>query len=66
MAEQSESRYGTYRCPVCGYRDAVSMQPDQRSVVIGCSHCATRLEVWHRGPESVRFAVQVAGEPATH
>ncbi|HSJ32047.1 MAG TPA: hypothetical protein VK933_11475, partial [Longimicrobiales bacterium] len=55
--------YGTYRCPVCGHRDAVELEADEGSRVLACSYCNTPLEVTARGPDSVRFSVQVAEEP---
>ena len=55
--------YGTYRCPVCGHRDAVELDPAESSRVVSCSYCDTPLEVSVRGPDSVRFSVQVAEEP---
>jgi DNA-directed RNA polymerase subunit RPC12/RpoP len=63
MATQGEALYGTYRCPVCGHRDAAELEPDETSRVLACSYCATPLEVSARGPDSVRFSVQVAEEP---
>lgn len=55
----SETMYGTYRCPVCGHRDAAELRSEECRI-IECSYCDTPLEVWSRGPDSVRFAVQVA------
>jgi DNA-directed RNA polymerase subunit RPC12/RpoP len=63
MASQSEQLYGTYRCPVCGHRDAAELEIDEPSRVLECSYCSTPLEVMARGPESVRFSVKVAEEP---
>jgi DNA-directed RNA polymerase subunit RPC12/RpoP len=63
MATQGEQLYGTYRCPVCGHRDAAELEPDQPSRVLACTYCNTPLEVSARGPDSVRFSVQVAEEP---
>lgn len=65
MATQSEQLYGTYRCPVCGHRDAAELETDEGSRVVVCSYCSTPLEVSARGADSVRFSVQVAEEP-TH
>lgn len=65
MATQGEQLYGTYRCPVCGHRDAAELDPDRASCLLECSYCNTPLEVSARGPDSVRFSVQVAEEP-TH
>jgi len=64
MAMHDEPQYGTYRCPVCGHRDATELDIDQPYRVLECSYCDTPLEVTARGRESVRFAVQVAQEPA--
>lgn len=63
MATQGEQLYGTYRCPVCGHRDAVELDPEQAACVLECTYCSTPLEVTARGPDSVRFSVQVAEEP---
>lgn len=63
MAARSEALYGTYRCPVCGHRDAVELEPDETSRVVACTYCDTPLEVSTRGQDSVRFSVQVAEEP---
>jgi transcription elongation factor Elf1 len=54
--------YGTYRCPVCGHRDAIELSARETSRVLDCSYCDTALEVSARGRDSVRLAVQVAGE----
>lgn len=62
MATQGAQLYGTYRCPVCGHRDAVELGSDEGSRVLACSYCNTPLEVTARGPDSVRFSVQVAEE----
>jgi len=63
MATQGGQLYGTYRCPVCGHRDAAELDQDKPSTVLSCSYCDTPLEVSARGPDSVRFSVQVAEEP---
>jgi transcription elongation factor Elf1 len=65
MAEAEQVRSGTYRCPVCGHRDTADLPAGQDSAVIACSYCNTPLEVSSRGPESLRFSVQVTEEPAT-
>jgi transcription elongation factor Elf1 len=64
MAMQHEPQYGTYRCPVCGHRDATELDSERLCRVLECSYCDTALEVSARGRESVRFSVQVAQEPA--
>jgi len=64
MAIQGEQMYGTYRCPVCGHRDAAEIGAEQSVRVIECTYCYTALEVSSRGQDSVRFSVQVAEEPA--
>jgi LSD1 subclass zinc finger protein len=63
MATQGEQLYGTYRCPVCGHRDAAELEIDETSRVLDCSYCSTPLEVMARGADSVRFSVKVAEEP---
>lgn len=63
MATHGEQLYGTYRCPVCGHRDAAELDAEQPTRVLACSYCNTPLEVSARGPDSVRFSVQVAEEP---
>ena len=55
---------GTYRCPVCGHRDDVTLDSDGNAQVLECTYCDTALEVSARGPDSVRFSVQVAEEPS--
>jgi transcription elongation factor Elf1 len=62
-AEQGQS--GTYRCPVCGHRDTADLPAGEDAVVIPCSYCNTPLEVSSRGPDSLRFSVQVSEQPAT-
>ena len=64
MNSQSELQYGTYRCPVCGHRDAAEIEAQLPHQVIACSYCDTPLEVSPRGRDSVRFSVQVAEAPA--
>lgn len=64
MVEKREKRSGTYRCPVCGHRDVAELSADRESVVIQCSYCNTPLEVASRGPDSLRFSVQVSERPA--
>jgi transcription elongation factor Elf1 len=64
MAMHNDLQYGTYRCPVCGHRDATELQSERPNRVVDCSYCDTPLEVSARGPESVRFSVQVAEAPA--
>ncbi|CAN5657497.1 hypothetical protein BH23GEM10_BH23GEM10_13060 [soil metagenome] len=65
MATPGEQVYGTYRCPVCGHRDSAELEVDEPVRVLACSYCNTSLEVSARGADSVRFSVQVAGEPLT-
>ena len=55
-----EQQLGTYRCPVCGHRDEVSLDAEGGSRILTCTYCDTALEVSARGPDSVRFSVQVA------
>lgn len=62
MAIQGGQLYGTYRCPVCGHRDAAELDSQESNRVIDCTYCYTPLEVTPRGPDSVRFSVQVAEE----
>ena len=64
MALQSKELSGTYRCPVCGHRDAAEVGAEEPYRVIQCSYCETPLEIWSRGTDSVRFSVQVAGQRA--
>ena len=64
MAEPTERRSGTYRCPVCGHRDTAELAEGQDAVVIPCSYCNTSLEVSSRGADSLRFSVQVSEQPA--
>jgi LSD1 subclass zinc finger protein len=64
MAMPRDEIYGTYRCPVCGHRDAAELEAEEPLRVIDCSYCATPLEVSARGADSVRFSVTVAEEPA--
>lgn len=64
MATQGQTLYGTYRCPVCGHRDSAELEREEGSRVVGCTYCDTPLEVSARGPDSVRFSVQVAEGPA--
>jgi transcription elongation factor Elf1 len=60
MSEAPQGQSGTYRCPVCGHRDTAELAPGQDSVLITCSYCHTPLEVTSRGPDSLRFSVQVS------
>jgi transcription elongation factor Elf1 len=65
MAEVQQPRSGTYRCPVCGHRDTADLPAGRDSLVIPCSYCNTPLEVRSRGPDSLRFSVQVSELPVT-
>jgi transcription elongation factor Elf1 len=62
MAIRTGDVYGTFRCPVCGHRDATELDNSDASRVVECSYCQTSLEVYGRGPASARFSVQVASE----
>jgi DNA-directed RNA polymerase subunit RPC12/RpoP len=64
MNLHSDLQYGTYRCPVCGHRDAAEIETKSAHHVVDCSYCDTPLEVSPRGRDSVRFSVQVAEAPA--
>ena len=64
MTMSNEPQYGTYRCPVCGHRDATELESDQQYRVVECSYCDTPLELSSRGIDSVRFSVLVAEQPA--
>jgi DNA-directed RNA polymerase subunit RPC12/RpoP len=64
MARGEQVHSGTYRCPVCGHRDTADLPAGQESLVIACSYCNTPLEVASRGPDSIRFKVQVSEQPA--
>lgn len=64
MADANQVRSGTYRCPVCGHRDVAELTAGQESIVIPCSYCNTPLEVTSRGPDSIRFSVQVSEQSA--
>lgn len=64
MNTNSDLQYGTYRCPVCGHRDAAEIDAQEAHRVIECTYCDTPLEVSPRGRDSVRFSVQVAEAPA--
>lgn len=64
MAEPQQGRSGTYRCPVCGHRDTAELAAGEETAIIPCSYCNTPLEVASRGPDSLRFSVQVAEQPA--
>jgi hypothetical protein len=57
-------RFGTYRCPVCGHKDGAEIDVSRESTVLPCSYCDTPLELSSRGPDSVRFSVLVAEQPA--
>lgn len=65
MVERPDERYGTYRCPVCGHRDGMTLPRSESTGLVSCSYCETPLEVTARGTGSVRFSAQVAREPAT-
>lgn len=64
MADSDDLLVGTYRCPVCGHRDTAEVEGADGRTTITCSYCETPLEVRSRGADSVRFSVQVAGQPA--
>jgi transcription elongation factor Elf1 len=64
VPQWSEERHGTYRCPVCGHRDAAVVEAEAGRGLIACSYCETLLEVTARGFDSVWFSVQVAEERA--
>lgn len=63
MPHPDDLQSGTYRCPVCGHRDVAELSGGETSTVVTCSYCDTPLEVKSRGADSVRFSVQVAGQP---
>ena len=63
MNMHAELQYGTYRCPVCGHRDAAEIQKNVAHQLVDCSYCETPLELSPRGHDSVRFSVQVAEVP---
>jgi hypothetical protein len=63
MTSHAELQYGTYRCPVCGHRDAAEIELKTPHHVLDCTYCDTPLEVSPRGRDSVRFSVQVAESP---
>lgn len=64
MADSNQTLSGTYRCPVCGHRDTAELEGGRESLVIPCSYCNTPLEVSSRGPDSLRFSVQVSEQSA--
>lgn len=66
MAGAEHVRNGTYRCPVCGHRDTADLPADRARVVISCSYCNTPLELSSRGPDSLRFRVQVSEAPVSY
>lgn len=66
MEQPIDHHYGTYRCPVCGHRDMAGISSGHDAARVVCTYCETDLEVRSRGRESVRLAVRVAGEAATH
>lgn len=63
MLLTNEPFRGTYRCPVCGRRDLAVFEDLEQRTVISCRNCETRLEVWPRGPGSVRCYSQVTELP---
>lgn len=64
MPDSDHLLVGTYRCPVCGHRDVAELDSAAgSSTVVACTYCDTSLEVRSRGADSVRFSVQVTGEP---
>jgi hypothetical protein len=40
------------------------MEDDRGTLVIACSYCNTPLELSSRGPDSLRFSVQVSEQSA--
>ena len=64
MAGETEMRFGTYRCPVCGHKDGTEIDVSKDAVVVPCSYCDTPLELSSRGADSQRFSVLVAQQPA--
>lgn len=65
MEQPSDHHYGTYRCPVCRYRDIAGVSAHRDTERVECVYCETDLEIWSRGRESVRLAVRVAGGATT-
>lgn len=49
----------TYRCPVCGHTDSVSLGGREK-VRIRCTHCNARLEARLRAEDRERVSVQVS------
>lgn len=60
MIQESQVHHGTYRCPVCGHYDRARLGPDEPIRRTTCTYCETHLEIEYRGPDSVRYSVQVA------
>ena len=42
-AMQNDWQYGTYRCPVCGHRDATELESERGSRIVECSYCGKQF-----------------------
>ena len=63
MNTREDALHGTYRCPVCGHRDAADVPAVGAARRILCSYCTSSLEVSARGRDAVDLSVQVAEAP---
>jgi transcription elongation factor Elf1 len=55
-----KGRLGTYRCPVCCYRDMVVIAKGTTRHIVICAHCETSLDLSARGDHTLTLAVQLA------
>jgi len=62
IVSETQSFYGTYRCPVCGHRDGTELERAGTSRVVACPYCDTSLEVHGRGRHDSRFEARVSRE----
>jgi hypothetical protein len=63
MSTKEVALHGTYRCPVCGHRDAVEVMAGGPARRITCSYCVSLLEVSARDRDAVNLSVQLAEAP---
>lgn len=59
MSQQGGPRFGSYRCPVCSYRDLVELERTALYLNTNCVNCGTSLEVAPRELYSLLFQAQI-------
>jgi transposase-like protein len=66
MATREPTSHSTYRCPVCGHRDAAEVGSEAQAQRFPCSYCGSDLQVSARDREAVHLSVRLADRSMTH